>query len=777
MASKIITDFGRKVIPVDPIYRIPDKVIEPNILVDRAINAFWRFERDRAEWIRRRETYYLGWDDYSTPSRKGLWEGSSNLRFPLTEIQATAMHALIMQAVFFYYPLFYVDPQEEVSVQRIKKIELMMKYVVERYANYNKGIYNAVDDWAWDLVTEGIGIFSRGWDIVNRRFIDVIENPNFKQQSIDLRNLLEDTEEKKFGKLADQLVKTPYMEQARIRTIFNGPILVAEDPVFILFKGEVVDCTDLNEHQTVIKVCYFTREQLVTFRDSEYMDEDVVNEILSGPSDHKVTSTIQGFSNTTRAAKDFQTGVNTSNPDNVEETWEVLCCYDTFCLNPKDRLSMPDRLQYFVRPKGRNLLRWTYLDRVSANGKIPLHMAHLYRRPRRSTGRGMVQTMFNMNDSLDILLNQAIDSGTLANNPMFGFKADSSFDPQEVRVEPGLGIPMDDPQRDIYFYRWGINPNWSQQIMGSISGLAQQLTAIGPNTVGMVGENVGPLRSASGVDRMASQANIIHDVLIKRAKMCLSDVLEGLYMDCQLRMPQKLMVTVTGADGIPQMNDDGTVMTENITREEMQTRVHFGLYATSQSMNKVVEQGHASEIAQMLLQKAAITTGVVGPNQIYEIYANFLKSRGIPNQHKYIQKPGPDTAVPLKYELVMIMEGFMPPVSTKDPDRQDKIDMYEKLVDSPETQKEVYNGVVSPNALKVLAMTLKKHLEFQKMEQQPIKTQNQQGANQSPTAMQQHSKTPTPQQPSAQGQNMNTPQEVAPTGAPSGNTPGGQMNG
>ena len=163
MANKII-------MPVDPVLRIPNKVVDAQYLVDRGINAFWRFERDRAEWIRRRETYYLSWDDYSTPSRKGLWEGSSNLRYPLTEIQSTAMHALIMQAIFFYYPLFYVDPQEEVDVERVKKIELMMKYILERYVNYNKGIYLAIDDWAWDLVTEGIGIFSRGWDIVQRNF-------------------------------------------------------------------------------------------------------------------------------------------------------------------------------------------------------------------------------------------------------------------------------------------------------------------------------------------------------------------------------------------------------------------------------------------------------------------------------------------------------------------------------------------------------------------------------------------------------------------------------
>jgi len=769
MANKII-------MPVDPVLRIPNKVVDAQYLVDRGINAFWRFERDRAEWIRRRETYYLSWDDYSTPSRKGLWEGSSNLRYPLTEIQSTAMHALIMQAIFFYYPLFYVDPQEEVDVERVKKIELMMKYILERYVNYNKGIYLAIDDWAWDLVTEGIGIFSRGWDIVQRKFLSIEKNPVFERQAKNLKSMLEDTDEKEFGLLSKELVKMPYIEKSVIRTYFNGPTVVAEDPVFILFKGEVIDSTDLNEHQTVMKVCYFTREQLVGFRDSEYFDEDITNEILSGPSDHKVTSTIQGFSNTTRAAKDFQTGVNTSNSDNVEETWEFLCVYDTCSLNQKDRLSAPDRLQYFIRPKSRQLLRWTYLDRITSNGKIPLHMGHLFRRPRRSTGRGMVQTMFNMNDTLDILINQAIDSGTLANNPMFGFKADSSFDPQEVRVEPGLGIPMDDPQRDIYFYRWGINPNWSQGVIGLMTSMAQQLTAIGPNTVGMVGENVGPLRSAAGVNVLGQNSNIIHDIEIKRVKICISELFEGLYSDCVERMPEKLKITVTGAEGIPTLDEDGVPVVVEISREELHHRVHFGLYATSQSLNRVVEQQNAAEIVQMLIQKAAIDTGCVGPNQIFEIYSNYLKAKGVPNKERFIQKPRPSTALPIKNELQLIMEGFMPPIALQDPDRESKLEIYNELLNSDTAEQEAKFGMVAKNAMQILKQVIGEHEKFKAMIKKPMNIQNPTGVNQSPNAKQGGANVSIDQS-QDNSQNITEQQQVAPSENSEGNVVGGEING
>ena len=719
-------------IPVSPYLRIPQQAVDDEMLVERGIEKVGQFEMDRIEWVRKRELYYLGWDDYSSSARKGLWESSSNLRLPLTEIQCTALHALIMQAVFFYRPWFYVDPQENIDVERVQKIELAMKYILERQVNYHKGIYLSVDDWAWDLVTEGVGIFNRGWDTLQRKFKTVEENPEFLEQAKSLNRLLEDTEAKEFSEIANASIK-PYVEKDMIRTVFNGPTVFPEDPMYILFKGSVIDATDLNEHETVAKVCYFTRSQLVKFKDSEYFDADVVEEVLDAPPDSVANTAINTRHTRIRQAKDYQTGINTGN---TADSWEFYCIYDTVSLDKKNKYGMPDRIQYFVRPNQNLLARWTYLDRITANGKIPLHMAHLFRRPRRSIGRGMVQTMYNMNDCIDVLINQSIDAGTLANNPMFGFRANSTFDPQDVKVFPGLGIPMDNPKTDLNFYHWAINPNWSQPVIGLVSSMAQQLTAIGPNTVGQVGEKVGPLRSTSGVQALGAKANTVHDVVIKRAKICISEMFEGLYMDYVDRMNDRMKFTVTGAGGIPMTGEEGQLVRADLSKEELRTRVHFGLYANSDAMNKQGDKQDAMAIAQLLLSKINLETGVVTPNEVYEINANALRPFNAMRPEKFIRRPGPSSALPMAIELQMIMQGLPPPISIQDPERAAKLERYNGLLNSDRAQLEASQGIVAKGAMEILKSVIEKHQRFEEATKQPTNLQNPMGDNQSPTAKQ-----------------------------------------
>ena len=92
-------------LPTDPIFRIPDKSIDDQFLVERACRKFEQFEIDRTEWNMRREEFYCGWDDYLTPIRKGPWDGSSNVHLPITEVQCNLMHARVMQAFFFMAPV------------------------------------------------------------------------------------------------------------------------------------------------------------------------------------------------------------------------------------------------------------------------------------------------------------------------------------------------------------------------------------------------------------------------------------------------------------------------------------------------------------------------------------------------------------------------------------------------------------------------------------------------------------------------------------------------
>ncbi len=722
--------------PVDPVYRIPDLPVDTDFLVDRAMKKFDQFTIDRFNWIDRVEEFYIGFDDYLTPIRRGLWDGSSNLHMPLPEIQCNNMHARILQAVFFSYPWFFIEPQEELDSARIQKIELLMKYILMRYANYNNGIYNAIDDWAWDLSTLGVGIFSRAWCVDQRRAVVVEENREFMAMRRDLIKMLEDTEEKDFAEMSKQILKLPYVEKSIVRTVFNGPIVIAEDPLYVLFKGYVADSTNLDLHETVMKVCYFTPSQLIQFSQSQFFDEDVVNEILATKPVKRNFSTAgsRGAANVERV-RDRASGVDTQNAQGDEDVYEFLCVYDKTPLKSTSRIC--DHLIYFVNTNTRKLARWTFLDRESSTGKLPLHMAHLYRRPRRSLGRGVVETQYSLSEALDMLVNQSIDAGLLANQPMFGYRGGSNFDPGEVRIEPGLGIKCDDPNNDIRFFEWRTNPNWSAGLQSTLLSFAYQSTSLGPLSSGQVGPTVGPLRSAQGVRDVLGQTDVNLDPLVTRAKQCVSALFEGLYYDSMAQMPESLKITVIGEDGIPLRNENGEITYETLNKAEVRGRVHFGIYANSQTMNREGQMRNAQVAAQFLLQPIGLNTGVVRPHNVYAIYDELLRKMGKQQIYKFITKPDDMPAMPIQAELLLIMQGLKPPIILNDPEHQMKIGKFTEIKNSDQAQIESEHGMVNSNAMAVLDWAIGEHQRFLATINRPQNVTNPTGENQSPTLGQQ----------------------------------------
>lgn len=722
--------------PTDPVYRVPDLAINPKQLSERAMERFHSFRMDRIDWLMKREEFYLGWDDYLSPIRKGPWEDASNIHLPMTEIQCNALHARLMQAFFGLENWFYVDPQEDLDMERIKKIELKMKYILTRYCNYHKGIYLAIDDWCWDLVTEGMGILSRDWKILQRRFIKVVENDQFKKQKLDLQRLMEDdVDVDEFEAAAKNLKKYPYQEKEIIRTVFNGPVVIAENPIYILFQGDVVDATDLDNQETILKVCYFSKDDLLGFKQSDFMDEDVVDAILETPPDRKGSTIGTMDGSRIEQTKDAIIGVKTQNSNVVRDEWEFLCAWDRVSLEVSDnkrKHSLSDELVYFVHTGTEKLARWTFLDRIHEDGRRGLHMAHLYRRPRRSVGRGMIETQTPMNDIADLLINQSIDSGLLANQPMFGYRSNSTFDPKEVRVQPGLGLKMDDPNNDIRFFNWSVNTAWSAPIQGLIQSMSQQLTGIGPSALGQVGNNVGATRSNSGLNTLLAETGTLLDVIIKRAKIPYSEMLEGLYLDCVERMPDNLVITVTGGDGEPEMDEEGNILRVEVTQDELRARVHFGLYANSQNMNRPAQEAAAMKMAQFYLQRVFLETGVVQPQNIYEIGVHLAKAMSVPRSYKFLTAPKTQLAIPLEAEILMIMQGIPPHIVLGDSEHEKKIAYMSQLLDSEAAQLEAKFGMVSPNAMKLLEAAIQKHQRYLETIQQPTNLQNPTGMQSNP---------------------------------------------
>lgn len=722
--------------PADPVFRIPQKLVDDQYLVDRAFRLYQAFETDRVEWMQRRVDYYLAWDDSLSPVYKGLWNGASNLHLPITESRCMGMHARILQSIFFVNPTFYIDPQEDMDEFRMKRIETKMKYILMRYTNYNKGVFNAIDDWAWDLVTEGIGILSRGWDIVIDKYLRVLPND---VEDLDLSSLFkDDISEEEFKEVVNKQKVLPYKEELAYRMKFNGPLLVAEDPMYILFKGMVVDSMDLDEHETIIKVHYYSKNDLLRFKANGYMDQEAIDNRLSFPPDIFGATDVTARMSAVHGMKDRMTGDRTVNSNYSAENamqdgglYEFLMLWDR--VDESGNFGHANRLQYEIPTKTKELARWTYIDRLTATGKTPLHMCHLYKRPRRSKGKGIPEMLNNLNQAADILVNQSIDAGMMANNPMGAYRGGGVFDPNEFHIEPGLWLKTEDPNRDLRILAWPVNPNWSVPVQQLLDTQVGQLVSLGAESFGQIGSRVGPLRSRGGLNDLLSQGSMQLDVIMKRVNQCISQVWEGLYVDCVERMPESMKITVVGMDGVPAVGDDGNPIRTEVSKADLRARVHFGLYANSAQMNKQLQLESSLNMAQFLVQRAYLETGIVGKGELYEIAKEILDTSGKRRVDRFIKQPPEAGALTFEAEAIMLTQGIMPPISLADPEHEKKIARLQELLEmAPDSQEKQY-GILHAAFEQLTQKAIEQHQTNLMILQQAMAMQNPTGQQVSPT--------------------------------------------
>lgn len=720
------------VLPLDPVFRIPQEMsVDEQFLVNRALSKTEAFRNDRLQWMERRAEWYLGWDDYVSPIRKGLYEGESNYHIPLTETQLTAMHATIIASVFFSDTPFFIDPNEDLDIARVRKIEAWMKYVVTRLANNHRGIYTAIDDWATDLCVDGVGILSRDWSVRTSRYLDIEKNEEYFQLAKKLATAFEDDlAEEEFYAEARKIQRAPYREVFKVGTVFDGPVIQAKPVENILFKGMVPDATDLDLHETVIEVCWLSKNDLLTFRDQGFMDDEAVEKIIAYQRD-KYGSTMHSARDVKGRYQDILTGNRVMNATHEEDSFEFYKVFDNVALDNSNKMAMTDRVVYYVHPATQTLASWTYLDRVSGNKKLPLHMAHLYRRPRRTIGRGIVETMFPHNEITDILVNQAVNAGMLANNPMFAYRADGTFDPKEFRAEPGLGLKTDDPMNDLRLLTFNVNPMWAASLIQMIEGKAQQMTALSSERFGQVGMRVGATRSNAGLQTMIAMGDKLLNVVFKRIGDCLGPFFSGMYADSIMRMPEQKRIPIVGMDGQPLTDDEGNIIRTDVTREELVKNAHFIFTATAANMNGEQRKAEAMEFFQIMTQKIFTATNVVGVQQVFNLANLICEAFRIPQKDRFVSQDFVGSVfVSYDVEIASIRQGIMPPIGLNDPEHEQKIEKMQALLDSDIAASEIETGKVHASAPALLKIAIQKHQEYFDVQAQAQALKNPTGNNQ-----------------------------------------------
>ncbi len=593
-------------------------------------------ETERQQWLTRLINYRQAWQDFVDAGLDPAFDGAHNVHIPHTFSAIKAMHSRIFQAVMGIKPAFSLKPRTKVPETYKEDKEELLNWVIESYANKGDGWEDAVDYDIWNFVGDGTSITKQYWLKDVRKFTDIEETIRRPiQLDEDGYPLVDEKEIEKEELLYD----CPIIEPVKL-----------EDLYIIGRKVTDIDDADMIAHSQ-----QYSKSDLIKMAKLGFFFQDQVDEVIK--TDPSTNNPSPNRMNT--AAKqldDFTTGLNKLGSQAGIKLYNI---YETYLRYDIDDDGIDEELVAWVEDRSKRILRLTYLERVGPSGKRPFVLKKFI--PQSGPyGKGLGEILYGLNNELDYIHNQRLDYGTLQNLPFFFYRAASGLNPVQLKLGPGMGVPVDDPQGDVHFPRLNGGTTYGFQEEAQVTRYAENASGITQFTLGNI-QQQGATRTATGTAALVNELNSNIDIHIKRYQRGYKKNLYFLDSQLQDLLALGTIIRVVGEDG-------GDIYKRFENREAIKWQADFELTANSINSNKAIERETAQMLIQQLANPIALQTGIANQSNLYAAYKNLLQKFEIRDIDAYITKPqdSPDSPFDAKDEINMIIVGVEPPLVVKD---------------------------------------------------------------------------------------------------------------
>ena len=637
-------------------YRIPTKLAKlasdsPEALKklgNHIISQVFLEETERTQWLQRLISYRQSWQDFVSAGLDPAFEGSHNVHIPSTFASVKAMHSRIFQAIMGIKPAFALKPRTKVPETFKEDKEELLNWVIESFANKGDGWEHVVDQDIWNFVADGTSITKQYWLKDVRKFTDVQE---------ELKRPIELDED-----------GYPVMEEKEIEKeelLFDCPILEGvklEDLYIIGRKATDTDDADMVAHSQ-----QYTKSDLIKMAKLGFFFQDQVDEVLK----HEPSLNNQSPNRLNTAAKqleDFTTGLNKLGSTAGAKMYNI---YETYLRYDIDDDGIDEEIVAWVEDSSKRVIRISYLERVGPGSKRPFVIKKFI--PQTGPyGKGLGEILYGLSNELDYIHNQRLDYGTLQNLPFFFYRAASGLNPVTLRLGPGMGVPVDDPQGDVNFPRLNGGTAYGFQEEAQVTRYAENASGITQFTLGNI-QQQGATRTATGTAALVNELNANIDIHIKRYQRGYKKNLVILDLQLQDLLALGTIIRVVGVDG-------GDIYKRFENREAIRWQADFELTANSINSNKAIERETAQMLIQQLANPIALQTGIANQSNLYAAYKNLLQKFEIRDIDAYITKPAdsPDSPFNAKDEINMIIVGVEPPLVVKDR-HQEKLAFFDEF--------------------------------------------------------------------------------------------------
>jgi hypothetical protein len=656
-----------------------DKLVEEKF--GAKLTDIWtRGNANRSEYLKRRQLWLADYDNFIPESVQSeeSFSGFSNLHIPLTFIVGKTYHARALQA------LTAVEPRPKsrhpASQDREQMIADVMRYVMKDYANEYRGIVSVLDTWIWYWALEGASTLKSRWERKFEQFVDVAMVPEPK-------TIFVATDQ---GEQAVPDVELVEREVERTIPVFDGPVVehVAEEDILVVGGNG-----DPQKADSVHQQYPLTASDLWSYADQGIFDEDAVKEVIKSGGDPESSGESGNRKEQEKAIAGQATGPTDIDHDRylILESYVRKDCYGS---------GHASEIVVWHHVKTNRILRATYLRRINKSGERPYHRIEFHRRHNSPHPMGLVEILYPIAKEMDAIHNMRVDSGLIATLPFFFYRASSSLEPETIRYEPGSGIPLDDPQRDVYFPNLGNRSSFFIQEEQVLQTMVERLTGISDLTLGVMNGNQGPARTATGVRGLVGQSNANLDVHYKRMFEGFRPFLKHLLHMLQQRIPAGLAFRVTGEDGKDYWR-------QVRSQEDLAGDFDFEMDPSSADSDPQVRLEKATQVFNLVMNPLLIQLGAVNQVNVFEAGKNLLQALGVKDWARFLQMPPQDALILTpEEEAQRVLRGIPVPVSLNG-DHEGFLAYFDFLMKTPELL-----GQFNPDQVQSLAAQAKKHEEM-----------------------------------------------------------------
>lgn len=264
----------------------------------------------------------------------------------------------------------------------------------------------------------------------------------------------------------------------------------------------------------------------------------------------------------------------------------------------------------------------------------PLSSTSFIPNPNRIDGMGLLDILEELQDLSSMLLRQHIDWGTITNIPWFAIRASSGMKDEDIRLEPGIGLKLDDPSRDIAFPQFPQkSETYTLNTMGLLQQFVERLTSLPDTAFGRVPTGkASALRTMGTTMSLLGQTDVQSERILRRLFYGLGQMYQMFHRLNRHYLPDQKEIRVVG------MAEKGQDAYETITSEDINGEVDFDFKATMLNTNKQMVSQALMQTAGLILSPLAIQAGVVSEQEVYNLMRDFMKSED-QDPDKYLKRP------------------------------------------------------------------------------------------------------------------------------------------